>query len=362
MLLLFNDEPTVKIRIILITLALLSVLLPAQAVEVADLYVSRMTESDVRKLGEEEAKIAAFSQMLVRVSGKRAVLDDEIIRQQYTHLNNYLKQFGFIETDGRRLYEVSFNPNAVNRLLRQANMPIWESKRPYTLIWLAQEQDDGERYLINEQAELLANSTMVQVAKQRGLPFSFPLLDLDELMQVSASDVWGNFAQPMLDASARYDADQFILAKIFSLGEQQYRLNWAVYNNDSAQPLITHWQRGELTGALPTIMGDWVEAVADQYGQRFAVQTLLSEGDRIELEIYNLASLPLLLQAERLLADLAMVSSVQLNQLDTNRSVFTINILGREQDLIEALELDPHFLRIVSNEEDTNTISYMWQM
>ena len=47
-----------------------------------------------------------------------------------------------------------------------------------------------------------------------GLPVSLPLMDLDDNMAVTATDVWGRFADPVLKASQRYGAEMVVLGKL----------------------------------------------------------------------------------------------------------------------------------------------------
>ena len=46
------------------------------------------------------------------------------------------------------------------------------------------------------------------------MPVIFPLMDLDDLMNVNEADVQGNFPNAVYPTSQRYQADYFVLATL----------------------------------------------------------------------------------------------------------------------------------------------------
>ena len=52
-------------------------------------------------------------------------------------------------------------------------------------------------------------------AKERGLPLSFPLMDLTDRTTISIYDVWGRFVQSLTQASHRYSVDNVIGARVY---------------------------------------------------------------------------------------------------------------------------------------------------
>ncbi|MBW8192203.1 DUF2066 domain-containing protein [Neiella marina] len=361
-------------RVVVLLLVLLS---PLQllAAEVANLYTARVDASVKLQSGLSQG----FDQVLVRVSGQRAALSNALVMAQRQSVKQYLVQYGYIDDGGKRWLEVTFNQEAVDRLLRQANLPIWGSLRPMTIVWLAAEQD-FERELVNEQSPLLENANLRDVLRQRGIPMMQPLLDLDDIMLVDAADIWGNFPGPAIEASSRYSADQMVMAKLYEIGGDEYQIQWSFYQLSNKQPTGIHkaWYQNQLNGSLDTLLPEWLEQMADTLGQQFATQTGLSATDSVQVKIYNLTDLARVLKAEQSLASMAMVSQVALQDFSANQAVFSVNLLGAAADFYQALALDkqlqalePAFAEsepMNDGEDDDSEPSepempaYMWQM
>ena len=132
--------------------------LAAFAVEVEGIFVARVDAS----LGLNEGLAQSFEQVIVRASGQRSALVSPLISQQRKRLKDYVGQYGYTEIDGKRWLEVTFNQDAVELLLRQANLPIWGSLRPLTLIWLVQEQN-FKRELVSDSSLLLGQAKLNQI-------------------------------------------------------------------------------------------------------------------------------------------------------------------------------------------------------
>nr|WP_285817655.1 DUF2066 domain-containing protein [Echinimonas agarilytica] len=327
----------------------------ASAVEVANLYTARVDA----KLKLNDGLAQAFDQVIVRNSGHRDSLANVLVSQQRSKVKDYLVQYGNIDEGGKRWLEVAFNQEAIDRLLRQANLPIWGSLRPMTIVWLV-EEENFKRELLNDQSPILQDSELKVAARSRGVPLMLPLLDLDDISTVDPSDIWGQFPGPARQASARYSADQMVMAKLFSIGAEQYQLQWSVYDL-SGGPLDVQpaWMSNALTGDKQTLMMEWLEQMADEFGAHFATQTGLVAADSVQVIVYNLSDLKRVLEAESSLAGMAIVSQVELQQIDGNQAVFNVNLLGPSDDFYRALELDKRLDALEVAPEELP--SYMWK-
>ena len=300
----------------------------ALSVEVSHLYVARVDAT----LQLESGLSKGFEQVVVRVSGQRSALENELIKQQGSRLRDYISQYGYIEDDGARWLEISFNQEAMQRLLRQANLPIWGSLRPVSLVWLVQEQD-YKRELVGESSSLFQQSQLRELIQQRGVPIMLPLLDLDDISLVDASDVWGQFTGSIAQASARYGADQMVLAKLYKLSATEHQLQWRMYSLDQSNGVAApSWFEESLTGDIATLLPEWWQQMSDALGGRYATRVGITEADNVQIVIYNLTDLSRVLGAESSLKQMAMVSQVDLFQIDGSQAVFTIHLLGAAAD------------------------------
>lgn len=333
------------IRFLLLVVALLP--FTSAAVEVENLYVARVDAG----LALNEGLMQSFEQVVVRASGQRNALVNPLISQQRKRLKDYVGQYGYIEADGKRWLEVTFNQEAMERLLRQANLPVWGSLRPLTLVWLVQEEN-FKRELVTDSAFILEQAQVSQIMQERGVPMLLPLLDLDDITAVDQADVWGLFLEPVLQASARYEADQVVLAKLYQLDGEEYQLSWHFYPLSSEPDKTPNaWTQGEIKGKLPKVVAEWWHQMSDALGERFATRASNAQADHVAIAIYNLTDLSRVLAAEKSLANMAMVSQVELQQVDGNQSIFKVHLLAPAEDFFQALKLDQQLEPMALNSE-----------
>jgi hypothetical protein len=136
----------------------------------------------------------------------------------------------------------TFQAKAMLALVRSSGLPIWWTKRPQTVAWVVVEKA-GKRSIVGAgDNSSLSNEIFVQ-ADLRGLPIGLPLMDLDDSILVSVSDIWGKFTQVLTSASLRYEAAQYLIGR-FSvqeiLGERLYSGEWQLMKveNKSEESIV----------------------------------------------------------------------------------------------------------------------------
>ena len=130
----------------------------------------------------------------------------------------------------QRLITVGFNAAAIAGELTRANWPVWGAERPLTLLWIAVDFGDGQRALMGateatdewspELAALMNHlrEELDAVASERGLPITYPLLDLEDRGAIGFAEVWGGFDGLISAASARYKADGVLVGRVAVTG------------------------------------------------------------------------------------------------------------------------------------------------
>ena len=187
----------------------------------ADTLVKTQSESE-----RNAAARATFGEVIVRVSGQRSALDHPAIKAAQSSAQNYL--FGFtyksspekITVDGKTFpalsLQLNYEPQAIEKLLRDSQLPLWPVIRPKVLVWLVAKDSTGLR-LVPEATDLQA---MQLQAQYRGLPVSFPKLDLEDSLSLTADDLWALDIEKIKTASLRYKADAILIGRYtpYSLG------------------------------------------------------------------------------------------------------------------------------------------------
>lgn len=202
------------LRAILLTGSLLTSF-NLQATQVIETNVAQIPVADQSQRSQDKAVKAAFERVMVKMSGKREVLDNPGVSAAMRTPQAYLRSYRYAYEGATIFYVAEFDKPKLNDLLQRESLPLWGERRPETILWLAIEDETGERSILDESAAHPLHEVLRNKAKQRGLPLSLPLMDLTDSATISIYDVWGRFIQPLTNASSRYSVDNVIGARLY---------------------------------------------------------------------------------------------------------------------------------------------------
>ncbi len=184
-------------------------------------YTSSLVEVDtaaveVTNQGAKErqrAQTEALQQVFVKMTGSPAVLTNPAVRHALSKASQYLVAYRYSQQPQRLVYEAEFSRSALEAVIRRENLPVWGPRRPDTLFWLATEQQSSRWILREDQPEPI-RFALTQASNRRGVPMALPLMDLTDNTSITVSDVWGQFASALRTASARYNPDFILSARL----------------------------------------------------------------------------------------------------------------------------------------------------
>lgn len=322
-----------------------------------DLYVASVyvtSESESQRLSGARAGLL---QVLVRVSGDQSVVDSPEIRTALRSPTRYYYQYSYRATDRTfqvgdeilpgRILRLSFEPNAIAGLLRDAGFAVWGSNRPSVLLWVAL-QDQNGRSIVSELNAPEFKQAFDELAQARGLPLLYPLLDLEDSARISEAEVWGAFLDRVDAASVRYNPDSVLTGRVQQDSTGQWRGSWAVQVDG-------RWQRVE--GAAATaqeLISDVVDRLADNLAARYALGSAKGE---VLIRIEDVSSAESYANVLKYLSALAPVLDIGVLRLEGSDLVLNLSTEGQQQQLIELIELDRQM--ILLNEGD-NRLLYRW--
>lgn len=309
----------------------------AGAAEVRGLYESRVP---VAAQGESERLAAirsAFKEVLVKVTGDRNTASLPRLEAALEQPLRYVQQFRYrpLEEEGdgggevsefTQTLWVSFDPQAVERLLQEAEVPVWGRTRPTTLLWLAVEEA-GERYMVGADAHSPLVESVLQTADRRGLPVLLPLLDLVDQRRIRFTDVWGNFEDAVLDASARYETGAVLVGRIYRAPSGRWSARWSLYQENST----SHWQ-SEGAGSSGVVAAG-IEGAADALGQRYAQLLSTTDVRSVEIVVTDITDLDAYARAMKYLRRLDPVNEVTITSVEPRRIRFRMMIQGSRAGL-----------------------------
>ncbi|MBQ4829962.1 DUF2066 domain-containing protein [Alteromonas sp. MMG017] len=171
--------------------------------------------SDQSQKTQANAVKEALTQVMVKVSGNTAVLQNPGVRAALRKPEAYLRSYRFSYSGNETFYVAEFDKTKLTELMKREGLPLWGERRPETIVWLATETDDNERIILDESSPTPVGEMLVNTAKIRGVPVSLPLMDLTDSASISIYDVWGRFVQSLTASSQRYGVDNIIGARLY---------------------------------------------------------------------------------------------------------------------------------------------------
>jgi hypothetical protein len=195
---------------------------------------------------------------------------------------------------------VSFQPGALDELLRRSGEPRLSANRPATLVWLV--IDDGSaRRIVNPESDAGAATSLVQQAQQRGVPVLFPLLDIEDGMAISPEQLWALDVGAERAASQRYAAESVLLARAARssagewLGEWQQRLGEELLSGTGQ------------AATLPELQQQMAGFVAEALAARYAIRATLENAEELRIRIDGVGNYAAFLEIGRLLGRVGSV-------------------------------------------------------
>ena len=283
-----------------------------------------------------EAMKSALEEVLVRVAGQNSVLMTEPARELLQKPSRLVQQYRYFTVPDSqppilKLW-VRFDGDAIRQALQQQGLAYWGVERPDTLVWLAVE-DRGERYVVSADDESDVHKQMVEVARQRGVPVLFPLMDLEDQSQARFSDIWGGFFEHVLKASARYNPQAILIGRLNRSPSGGWSARW--YMDVGGKTASWSDSRQQLDVLLQQGMDD----TADQLASRFAVANSGGSTTVVSISVDGVHSLAAYARINQYLASLTSVVGVQVEQLTGSQVQYSLQLNGGLQDLTRTVSI-----------------------
>ncbi|GJA95641.1 DUF2066 domain-containing protein [Aeromonas caviae] len=325
--------------------------LVVSAAQVTDLYQGKAPTSGDMTAAQSQA----LGYVLVKVTGKRDILTQPDVVKALAAPADYVQQYSYQDIGSVKFLKADFNVAKVNALVGQSKFALLGPVRPQVAIWLV--VDEGERRILPDQSGDGWSEALRAQTQAMGLPVSLPLMDLDDNMAVNATDVWGRFADPVLQASQRYGAEMVVLGKLSPEGEA-WSIDWGLYGTKPGAQAgeLTELTKGSGSGTQAEVAKGFADALAgwlvQQYGTRLSgvasSQTLVVEG---------LSDIDGMIQIQKLLQEMASVTKVAIGKLEGDKVTFNLSLQGDKAELVRGLQLESRLHQVEDNESG---LRYQW--
>lgn len=301
------------------------VTLPAMALTNVDLYRSEVVLDQETKNADSEARIEGMKEVIVRASGDRDAVANEVVKKALRQNSQYLSQISYGQLNGEQTLRMGFSAPHIRSLLSQAQLPVWPASRANILVWLVEEQTD--RNIIWEHSPSAVLEQLKSQADKRGLPLTVPVGDFDDITGVAVSDLWGGFIQPVGAASQRYPVDAVLVVKA-----QGNSLRWTLYDQKPATIGVT--RQAPLSGSNngEDAAVKMINQLSDYYAKKTAVVVANESSEAIKVRFTELSDAVGFFTLENKLKKLSSVASIDILKIQGNEVTFNVHLLSSPEE------------------------------
>jgi hypothetical protein len=290
-----------------------------------DLYRSEVVLDQEAKNADSDARIEGMKEVIVRASGDRDAVANEVVKKALRQSSQYLTQISYGQLNEEQTLRMGFSAPHIRSLLSQAQLPVWPASRANILVWLVEEQTD--RNIIWEHSPSAVLEQLKSQADKRGLPLTVPVGDFDDITGVAVSDLWGGFIQPVGAASQRYPVDAVLVVKA-----QGNTLRWTLYDQKPATIGVTRQAplSGSNNGEDAAIK--MVNQLSDYYAKKTAVVVANESSEAIKVRFTELSDAVGFFTLENKLKQLSSVASIDILKIQGNEVTFNVHLLSSPEE------------------------------
>ncbi len=325
--------------------------LPALAAEVPGLYVASATVSSRDDERERQRGFnAGLREVLVKLTGRRDTLDNPVVMRALSSPQSYVETWAYnsilpddpFAQPGQTAQiqlQVTFFQAGIQQLLNDAAIAIWPRNRPETLVWIAVQDELGERFRATEQPEEGGDivAALRAEADKRGVPLLLPLLDFTDLSSLNTEQLWNFDINTLRIASSRYGSESILALRVFRslsgdvIAKAVYVFRDQVLEFDVLEDTLQSFVEGSI---------DLVAVNLSRYYAILLSGTNDGSEDQVLLTVDGVGSAADYAGLMQYLNSLAVVSGVQVLSAKGATLELQLSTGGQARQLVESVALD----------------------
>lgn len=191
--------------------------LSSLALNVTNLYQVELSVASQTDDTKEQAIKDGFAQVLMKVSGDPKILDNPLVRVNLRRADYYVQDYSYSSASTNSssyTIVINYSEPDVKRLLKKAGEQYWGQSRPLLLVWLAVTDENNNTQIIDSESDNTSFAKMAQIGKRIGLPLLFPLMDMDDINQISPEDINNKSLTVLNNAAKRYSPDGLLIGSV----------------------------------------------------------------------------------------------------------------------------------------------------
>lgn len=325
----------------------------SDAANPADFYTAVVPVVNQSAPERERALMQGLADIMVKISGTRTVLAEPVVKAALATPDVYALEVGFthlVAIDPTQppplVLTASYAGPAVEKLLRQAQLPVWPVNRPEWLVVLVEDTPAG-RSLVSRDDNTQAWQAVDVAMTRRGISVQMPLQDLEDQLALSADDASAANAEKLDALARRYGAAHWFVLGYRVGATGRWQADWTVGGQTDAQhggPL-----RGDMVGNdVVAVVTGAIDVAIDRFSPRMASRAAPVAGSVI-LVVENIRSYQAFSQVSDVLIHLASVTGAAVEGIEGDRVEFSLAVDGDIESVMAAIARDRHFAPVNSS-------------
>jgi hypothetical protein len=322
------------------------------ATPVSGLYDARVPVPDQQLNSRQHGAKQGLIEVLQKVSGFNVPADNEAVERALNIADQYLYQYSYEAVQknewdasippGSSWLKMRFETQSIQRIIKQANLPLWGNNRPTVLLWLM--KDEGKRTVLVDGAEGLAALAVKNASQARGVPVVLPIYDLEDSIRLPQESLWGLFEGSILEASKRYDAESVMAARVYKNSKGNWVGQWRFYFKDR------EFNYEFETEGLNQQVLSGLSASAEILANAFAIKPSDASRDALAITVSNVKNLKHYAALVDYLEGLTITKQVFVAGIKGNDMELKLNLSGSLAQFKQVLALDKKLIQVESND------------
>lgn len=324
------------------------------AVQTKALYETEVPVVSQEAKSRAEGLSTALQMVLVKASGNAHIADNPAIKAKLRSAEEWVNEYGYkqrtTENGDELILWAHFDPEGINSLLRDANVPVWGAERPLIVFWLTNELPGQQRHVVTEDQDVDFTGVFKTAASQHSLPVVFPLMDLTEMTEVSPESVVANDFPVLTAATKRYAGNALLVGRLMAV-PQGVRLAATLKLNDET------WQ-WDITERTPTGIAEaLVDRMAGILSAHFAAQAAADAPATVQFTVQGINGAEDMTALTGYLQHLASVKDTDIVEVLGSSVVLELHLRGPvsafDREISAGQRLQPH--------PGGETLTYDWK-
>ena len=329
-------------RCLCLALFLLFILLSAtaRAVVVEDLYTVELPVEDQSTSLRLKVFNLAFRDVIIKVSGTSETIEHPALGQPLRSSSRYVHQFRYLTRKtkqensfdaGQLFLRVVFNQEAIENLLRENGIPVWGKERPSTLFLFNYERNQSASIVSGDTTPGVVEAIEV-LARERGIPVLFPLLDLEDRVHFGIQDINAFNEQKMTLAAARYAPDALLVGRITQRTEG-WLGQWQAYFSNQ----VFKWSFKGDTDI--EVFRQAIARLGQTLAKEYALATFAATDEELLLAVDQMKGLTDHIRVQAYLQSLDAIEAARLVLVEQDKVTYRVNLRNSSEDLSRLIGL-----------------------